>query len=935
VALQESILLKLISTGGKKVLGELKNISKELTGILKKQEAVNKTALKLNKVRAATRGIKGSGLNLNTSTPLEGLNAKQVEQKLSKLSGTTRRYTVALNKANKELNEYVRSLATSDGAQNKFTGSNRKVTTQVSALQNRLNGLSRSNKEYTSTLQAVLRGEQALFEQQNKRAVDELAQFPQQRLKKDGTPDQRFTKTGVEDLVGTTIEEFNKGEIANSINGLNNYINRLEALRAKVELGSKSFNDLQQQIALVNLKLKEADPLSFSSKIDPKQKAFTSGPATDLSDNESVFREKLNFAEKLSRVDDKRLQLLSRISDSSLDEVKKQQLKNQLAQTDVNLQQKELELARANNKEVERELSSLNKKQRQQKFRKQGRDSIISSALIGGGFPFLFGGGPVQAAAGALGGGIGAAVTPGGGFAGSIAATAAVSQISQAVQGVTELGQALNLLTMDINKLVDKLGIAGTEEARRIQIIEETQGKQAALAEATKSMSLVIGNEGINALQQFGSTMQNVQGTFSRFGLKLQAGFAQLFNNILESLKNKFPKLFSGSSGGITQQELSKNILKEDFKVDAADGARTKVNKLEAERAALQKQLINSRGTVEPPQAFDFLKGGGALFPSQADVIIEEKNKTQAIQASIQEKNKEIKAAQQLLNLLKGTSDLMAEQNLAEANAKLLTDEKLKGSVENVKLLKATLNGTKEEELIKQRVKEIEKDLLNNKVLQKNIDLERIENQVIIERDLERQVELATQLTDILKEGMASAIENLISGAKSLKDVLGSVLKQFGGILLRAGINNAFPGLGSGFGLASAQGNYISNGIRPFATGGMATKPTIGLVGEAGEDEYIIPASKMSTAMQRYSSGVRGQSVIPGTGSSQSVGGGGGSTTVNYSGPILTFNSEEFVPKAAVGAIIASATSQGAAMGETRTIRAMQNRRSIRTRVGI
>ena len=118
MALQENVLIKLLSTGGKKVLGELKNISKELTGILKKQEAVNKTALKLNKVRAATRGIKGSGLNLNTSTPLEGLDAKQVEQKLSKLSGTTRRYTVALNKANKELNEYVRSLATSDGAQN-------------------------------------------------------------------------------------------------------------------------------------------------------------------------------------------------------------------------------------------------------------------------------------------------------------------------------------------------------------------------------------------------------------------------------------------------------------------------------------------------------------------------------------------------------------------------------------------------------------------------------------------------------------------------------------------------------------------------------------------------------------------------------------------------------------------------------------------------
>jgi len=890
VALQENVLIKLLSTGGKKVLGELKNISKELTGILKKQEAVNKTALKLNKVRAATRGIKGSGLNLNTSTPLEGLNAKQVEQKLSKLSGTTRRYTVALNKANKELNEYVRSLATSDGAQNKFTGSNRKVTTQVSALQNRLNSLSRSNKEYTSTLQAVLRGEQALFEQQNKRAVDELAQFPQQRLKKDGTPDQRFTKTGVEDLVGTTIEEFNKGEIANSINGLNNYINRLEALRAKVELGSKSFNDLQQQIALVNLKLKEADPLSFSSKIDPKQKAFTSGPATDLSDNESVFREKLNFAEKLSRVDDKRLQLLSRINDSSLDEVKKQQLKNQLAQTDVNLQQKELELARANNKEVERELSSLNKKQRQQKFRKQGRDSIISSALIGGGFPFLFGGGPVQAAAGALGGGIGAAVTPGGGFAGSIAATAAVSQISQAVTAIADLGKAMNKATMDTSALIAAMGMAGTVDEQRINLIEQLQGKQVAFNTAMEDMKRIVGDEGAAALERFGDSTRKLQNAFSGFMLRLMAGVSKLLEKlgILDAIENQ-TKTFN-------QGEINKKIEESAFPFATADN-----------------EIINLQDRIQEIKGKS--GGGRSGAKNRADIV-------KSLQEEIDKR---------ALILLQQEETVKKENN-----RKMVLQLATQDITEQTKLLTDTLDMGSERAEIEAKIRDINKQLIADKKDELTPAEETIiRNNLKVENSLTRQIELATQLRDVLKEGMASAIENLISGAESLKDVLGSVLKQFGGILLRAGINNAFPGLGSGFGLASAQGNYISNGIRPFATGGMATKPTIGLVGEAGEDEYIIPASKMSTAMQRYSSGARGQSVIPGTGSSQSVGGGGGSTTVNYSGPILTFNSEEFVPKAAVGAIIASATSQGAAMGETRTIRAMQNRRSIRTRVGI
>ena len=115
----------------------------------------------------------------------------------------------------------------------------------------------------------------------------------------------------------------------------------------------------------------------------------------------------------------------------------------------------------------------------------------------------------------------------------------------------------------------------------------------------------------------------------------------------------------------------------------------------------------------------------------------------------------------------------------------------------------------------------------------------------------------------------------------------------------------------------------------------MVTKPTMGLVGEAGEDEYIIPASKMAQSMQRYSAGARGDSVIPGTGQSSAGGAFGSSTTVNYSGPILNFNSEEFVPKSAVGQIINSAASKGAAAGEARTMSTLRNSRGSRARVGI
>ena len=67
-------VIKLLSTGGKKIISELQTIEKLFTSIFKKQQAINKTALKFNKVRAATRRVKGTGLNLSTNQETTGNN---------------------------------------------------------------------------------------------------------------------------------------------------------------------------------------------------------------------------------------------------------------------------------------------------------------------------------------------------------------------------------------------------------------------------------------------------------------------------------------------------------------------------------------------------------------------------------------------------------------------------------------------------------------------------------------------------------------------------------------------------------------------------------------------------------------------------------------------------------------------------------------------
>jgi tape measure domain-containing protein len=63
-----------------------------------------------------------------------------------------------------------------------------------------------------------------------------------------------------------------------------------------------------------------------------------------------------------------------------------------------------------------------------------------------------------------------------------------------------------------------------------------------------------------------------------------------------------------------------------------------------------------------------------------------------------------------------------------------------------------------------------------------------------------------------------------------------------------------------------------------FAEGGFVTRPTDAMVGEGGQPEYVIPASKMNDAVRRYSAGTRGEAVVSGAMSA-----GGANSTANYS----------------------------------------------------
>ena len=162
--------------------------------------------------------------------------------------------------------------------------------------------------------------------------------------------------------------------------------------------------------------------------------------------------------------------------------------------------------------------------------------------------------------------------------------------------------------------------------------------------------------------------------------------------------------------------------------------------------------------------------------------------------------------------------------------------------------------------------------------------------------------------------------------------ILQSLLKPLlGGAFGVSGLS--LPGLeGAG---ALSTGPLTPGGV--FAEGGFVTGPTRALIGEGGEPEYVIPASKMRSAMGRYASGARGASVIPGSSESGPAAAGGTATLVpiDVRYTVERINSVDYVTADQFQAGMAQAAEQGARRGEQRALTNIRQNTTTRRRLGL
>ena len=109
-------------------------------------------------------------------------------------------------------------------------------------------------------------------------------------------------------------------------------------------------------------------------------------------------------------------------------------------------------------------------------------------------------------------------------------ATAVLQQLTTAIKGLNELGKALDPKTLNIDAVSKSFGLLGTDTERYLKLIEQTEGKQAAYNAAVEETTKLVGQDGVEALQAFADSSQNLTNEMSKFFTRLGTEIAKLFN---------------------------------------------------------------------------------------------------------------------------------------------------------------------------------------------------------------------------------------------------------------------------------------------------------------------------------------------------------------------------------------------------------------------
>lgn len=427
------------------------------------------------------------------------------------------------------------------------------------------------------------------------------------------------------------------------------------------------------------------------------------------------------------------------------------------------------------------------------------------SALISGAFPLLFGQGPIGALAGGLGGGIGGMFGTMGGFAGGIAATAIVQQIQGVIAGISKLGNALSPFSADVNAVIASLGVGGTALGKQLDTYAQVASKTDALNEATRQMAILIGDDGVAAIKEFGESSNALKNDFDRAMLGMQASVAKF-------------ALFIGNR----------------FRIFDKDGERALADRTrKTARSGTDKEMNEISNKID-----EIIR---APFDAEKGVTVDGQNFENKSKAIDFLRNQQ-KERQKIIDLEK--AGLLVQKTVSQISKNRLAD-----LVEEGRVLKDTLEGGEVKAQVEARMRALTKEVLGD---QKELTAEQvvqienqrsiITNQINSNNELKEAVDLAKQVEDAFKQisvsigdDIKNGIAGLIKGTSTLSDLLNNVADRFLDVALNQGLFGDILGAGGkkGGGILG----FLTGG--KLAEGGRAAGGKSFLVGEKGPELFV------------------------------------------------------------------------------------------------
>lgn len=450
-----------------------------------------------------------------------------------------------------------------------------------------------------------------------------------------------------------------------------------------------------------------------------------------------------------------------------------------------------------------------------------GGGGRFSQAVLGGGFPLLFGGSPFQAAAGAVGGAFG-------GFAGGIGLQVVAGQIENLVGRTVEVGQAFNELTFDLDTVAEATGIAGTKTQGFLEKIEKYGSKAKAAELATKLLASRVGQEGVNALTKFGQDAATLGNNLSTIFTQVLANIAKVAGPILEFLAkaagNQAAKQAFDRATGLTGVELAA----QKFRAGSMRGQDIK-NFAKNLRAAGFEGTLPTSGIQARRISEEIAIRTGKAQMAIPELEIEQIAQTVQTPQEIREANK---AEKDRMKALQDRIDVAAKQRDIELKKEESFNRQLDSIGNQNELLRARLEGN---------VEEVQKQQQINKLVEEYGDEKRNIVELVVNEKfaLEEQVKVAERMKSIYREigstiktGVVDAITSAVDRTKTLGEVASNVLRNIANRLLDLGVafglNALFPG-----------SSLFPNPLTGRANGGGVGAGRPYLVGERGPELFV------------------------------------------------------------------------------------------------